>query len=130
MITILSTMIVNEIDGSQQSRSCSIVVTDNSNNYQLGVGGLPLAGDLLPILEARQDELLEVAVSKGDSKTNEQVRHLLYSAAWTNEAFQAAIIENIAENVGGSMSAFADILDKFEAINDEWPIQSLPKRTR
>lgn len=127
MIKILSTITVHDIDGGEQSRCCSIVVTDNSNNYQLGVGGLPLMGDLLPILEAKQDELLEVAVSKDDSKTNEQVRHLLYSASWSNEAFQAAVIENIAENVGGSLPAFAEILELFEAINEDWPIPKPPK---
>ena len=128
MIEILSTIIVTDINGGEKSRCCSVIITDNGNNYQLGVGGLPLEGDLQPILEDKQDELLEVAVLKGEPQTNEQVRHLLYATSWSNEAFQAAVIENMAENVGGSMPGFAEILDLFEAINEEWPIPKPPKK--
>lgn len=122
MIKILSTREVYDLDGSLFLRHCDIVITDNSNNYQLGVGGLPLEGELQPILDTRHDELLEVAISKGNIRTNEQVRHLLYSVSWSNEAFQSAVIENIAENVGGSLPKFAEILALYEAINEEWPV--------
>ena len=130
MIRIISTNLVYDMDKTQLCRYCEIVITDNSNNYQLGIGGLPLEGDLQPILDARHDELLDVAILKGNLRTNEQVRYLLYAASWSNEAFQAAVIENIAENVGGSMPGFAEILEKFEQINEAWPIPPPPKPKR
>ena len=128
MIKILTTRQSYDLSGRSFYRYCDVVITDNGNVYQLGVGGLPLEGDLQLILDAQYDELLRAAILKSNPKTNEQVRHLLYAASWSNGEFQAAIIENMAENVGGSESAFADILEKFEAINEEWPIPKLPKK--
>ena len=123
MIKILISQVVYDLDKNLQCRHCDIIITDNAINYFLSVGGLPLEGDLQPILDAQYGELLAVAIQNNDSKTNEQIRHLLYSAAWSSAEFQAAVIETIAENVGGSMPAFTDILELFEQINEAWPIQ-------
>ena len=128
MIRILTTGHSYDLEGGLFRRFCSIIITDNSNTYQLAVGGLPLSGELQPILDARHDELLGIAISKDSPKTNEEVRHLLYATSWTNEAFQAAVIENIAENVGGSMPGFADILALFEQINEDWPVDNGGKK--
>ena len=123
MIKILSTILVNDIDGGEQTRCSAIVITGIGAYYSLNVGGLPLEGDLQPVLDARQNELLEVAILKGNIRTAQEVRYLLYAEAWSNEAFQAAIIENMAENVGGGMPRFTNILELFDQINDDWPIQ-------
>jgi len=50
-------------------RHANIIITDKGNTYKLGVGGLPLEGDLQTILEAREAELLSDAVQRNQLPT-------------------------------------------------------------
>ncbi len=115
MIKIISTELVYDIDKTQLCRYCEVVITDNSNNYQLGIGGLPLVGELQPILNARHDELLQVAFSKGTTVTNEDVIRLMCEASWSNCTFQIAVIETI-----GRHGALQEIYDEYQEILKEW----------
>lgn len=63
MITILSTRTIN-IEGIAPFRHADIIISDGQQSFSLGVGGLPLDGDLQPILESRFDELWLAAIEK------------------------------------------------------------------
>lgn len=65
-IKIIETQIV-EIDGTPTFRHADITISDEVDTYLWGVGGLPLAGDLQTILDARFNELWTAASAVGDS---------------------------------------------------------------
>lgn len=116
MIKIISTKTVEDEDGNPRYRHCDIIITNNSNHYQLGVGGLPPVGDLQVVLDARHGELLNVAQQKDNTKTTTEVRRLLYNAAWSGDEFQEAVIEHI----GGDSARLDAIVVKRDAIRSEW----------
>jgi len=64
MITIVSKRIVN-LEGIPPFRHADIIISDGQQSFSLGVGGLPLDGDLQAALDARFDELWEVASAAG-----------------------------------------------------------------
>lgn len=123
MIKIMSTKTVYDINGELWGRHCDIIITSNSTCYLLGVGGLPLTGDLQPILDTRYEELLSVAIKLDCTKTVQEVRELAARNTWSNFVFQEAIMDVIAEQVGNDSGSpkFDTIVDMYEAIKEEWP---------
>lgn len=103
------------------SRHADIIISDGTTHYYLNVGGLPLTGDLQPILETREVELWQVAVIKNNHLTTEQVRCDCYNSpsagGWTNDEFQEAFNENF----GGRIAKLRRIKDRRDAIRAEWP---------
>lgn len=66
MIEIIETAIINNPDTNQpQARAVEIVISQNGTAYLWTIGGLPLAGDLQTILDAREAELWTVASAAG-----------------------------------------------------------------
>ena len=56
---------ISDEAGNPTKRHADIAISDGPTVYLLGVGGLPLAGNLQTILEAREAELLSIAIAKG-----------------------------------------------------------------
>ncbi len=119
--------ILNEqVREESQTRYVQIIISDgafpDATHYALGVGDLPLVGDLQLIFEARFDELWRVAVTKKNSLTVEEVRLKCYNAplagGWTNNEFQEAI----REDWDGRSEKRDRIIDRGNAIRVEWPI--------
>jgi len=109
---------------NQDDNNCyvSIIISDGATHYTLGVGGLPLVGDLQKILEAREAELWQVAQAKDNQRTTRQVRRLVYNSqsagGWDHDDFQEAWFEE-----RGGDSTRANILDaRRAAIRAEWPL--------
>lgn len=123
MIKILSTKTVYDINGESWGRHCDVIVTSNSTCYSLGIGGLPLEGDLQPVLDAEYDGLLRVAITLDHTKTVQEVRELAARLTWSNFEFQEAMMEVIAEQVGNDSGSpkFDAIVDSYESIKEEWP---------
>lgn len=121
--------ILNEqVREESQTRYVQIVISDgafpDATHYKLGRGGLPLVGDLQPILEAEEASLWQVAVAKDNQKTTAEVRCLLYnsiSEGWSEDDFQEAILEHLAGEEENSERLTA-MLAKRAAIRAEWPI--------
>lgn len=66
MIQIISIQQVGDTSPDDAlTRSVSIIISQNSESYEYAVGGLPLDGDLQPILDARFDELWQGAKERG-----------------------------------------------------------------
>lgn len=55
----------------EDTRFCTIVITNNGNSYLWTVGGLPLAGNLQTILDAREAELLQAVSNAGQANVPE-----------------------------------------------------------
>lgn len=103
IIVILEEKIIQDINiALDVTRYTNIIISDGIIHYRLGVGGLPLIGDLQFILDARESELWQVAQDKDDILTKEKVKQLLFNSelggGWTNNQFQAAIIEHLEGN--------------------------------
>lgn len=117
IIKILS----ENVDLDSESRYVKIIISDGAIHYHLGVSGLPLAGNLQPILEASEAKLWQVAEIKDDQLTTEQVRRDCYNSpsagGWTNDEFQEAFNENF----GGRIDKLRRIKDRRDAIRAEWP---------
>lgn len=64
-IEILETRVVNDPAGQPTTHHADIIITSGPNSYLLGVGGLPLTGDLQAILDAREGELWTSAEAMG-----------------------------------------------------------------
>ncbi len=121
-IKILETRVYQEKLGNDEGRHADIIISDGVTHYALGVGDLPLAGDLQPILNAREAELWRVAVDKDNQKTTRQVRRLVYNSlnagGWDREDFEEAFFE-----MRKGDSTKVNILDaRRDAIRAEWPI--------
>lgn len=121
-IKILSIKTSKDYDGPDITRHANIIISDNVTHYALGVGDLPLTGDLQPILDAREAELWQAAVGKDNQLTTEQVRALIYESpvagGWSNQEFQEAYFEERKGNI-----TKANALDvRRTAIHAEWPI--------
>lgn len=123
MIKILSEIETIDIDTKlAATRHADIIISDSVTHYALGVGGLPLVGDLQPILDAREAELWQVAQAKNNQLTTEEVRRKLFNSplagGWTSDEFQEAYFE---ERKGDT--AKVDALDvRRAAIRAEWPL--------
>lgn len=104
-----------------QARHANIIISDGIDHYYLGVGGLPLEGDLQPILDARETNLWQVALVKGTALITEEVRAILYNSplagGWSEDEFQEAFNENF----GGAATKLQRIRALRDAIRDEWP---------
>ena len=122
MIKIIEERITQDIDGSDISRHTDTIISDGVVHYALGVGGLPLKGDLQPVLDAREAELWKVAVVKDNTLDAIEARELSYNSplagGWTNNEFQEAILEN---NLGQAAKLTA-IQNKRAAIKADWPL--------
>lgn len=57
-IEIIQEIIVNDLEGNPSSRAVIIAIDDT---YEWPVGGLPLTGDLQPILDANEAQYLAAA---------------------------------------------------------------------
>ncbi len=125
MITIIHIRIQSNEFGIDQSRVADIIISDGVAHYQLGVGGLPLVGDLQKILDAREAELFIVAQAKNNILITEEVRRTLFNSplagGWTSDEFQEAILEND----DGLPAKLTVIQSKRAAIKLDWPL-SLP----
>lgn len=122
MIQIIKEQTKTNIKGIPTNRTTMIIISDGTTHYLLGVGGLPLVGDLQSILNARETKLWAVAMDKDNKLTTEQVRTLLYESpiagGWSNQEFQEAYFEERKGNV-----AKANALDvQRAAIQTAWPI--------
>lgn len=62
-ITILNVQLIKGQEGAPDTRFAQILITDGVTNYILGVGGLPLNGNLQPILDANAAQLWIDAVA-------------------------------------------------------------------
>lgn len=64
-ITILKVKIIPGIEGGEATKNVSVLITNNGdpNKYILSVGGLPMEGNLQPILDAQADQLWNEAVN-------------------------------------------------------------------
>lgn len=61
-IIILDTKIINSIDGGEPiARAVEIAISDGPDEYQWFVGGLPLVGDLQPLLDSNEATYLAAA---------------------------------------------------------------------
>lgn len=106
-------------------RYVDIIISNGTDHYQLGVGGLPLEGDLQLIqelLEEREVVLWQVALIKNNQLTAGEVRRACYNSptagGWTKNEFQEA--HN--ENYGGRVTKLRRIKTLRDAIREEWPI--------
>ena len=97
-ITIVEVLIQTDLDGNDIGRHADIIISDDVTHYTLGVGGLPLKGDLHVVLDAREAELWTAAQEKNNLLTTEEVRLKLFNSSlaggWTNDEFQEAVLEN------------------------------------
>ncbi len=122
MIKIIKEQINIDIDGTNTNRVTDIIISNGTNHYLLGVGGLPLLGDLQVILEAREVELWGVAVTKNNDLPTEQVHTLLFESpiagGWSNQEFQEAYFN---ERKGDAIKANALDLRRI-AIQTDWPL--------
>lgn len=123
IIKILEVRIYQNRDtGADEGRHADIIISDTVTHYALGVGGLPLVGDLLPILEAEEESLWRVAVVKKNKLTIEEVRLACYNSplagGWTNNEFQEAVTEDWA----GDSTKRNRIISRRAAIRAEWPL--------
>lgn len=118
MIKIIDERITEE----NQKRHADIIISDTVIHYALGVGGLPLVGDLQTILEAEEASLWRVAVAKNNSLTAEEVRLECYNSpiagGWTINEFQEAV----AEDWAGDSTKRNRIISRRAAIRAEWPL--------
>lgn len=122
MIKIIKERIIQDENGIDEARHTDIIISDGATHYKLGRGGLPLVGDLQPILEAEEASLWRVAVAKNNQLTTRQVRRLVYNTpsagGWDRDDFQEAWFEE-----RGGDSTKANALDaRRAAIRAEWPI--------
>lgn len=120
-IKILSIKTSKDYDGPDITRHANIIISDNVTHYTLGVGDLPLTGDLQPILDAREAELWTVAQTKGKNLAIQEVRrrcyHSVEAGGWTDSEFQEAIMEYLLGN-----SIMIDALETLRAkIKTDWP---------
>lgn len=97
-IVITEEKIITDINTSLDAiRYTNIIISDGSVHYRLGVGGLPLIGDLQFILNARETELWKIAQGKNNQLSTHQVRHILYKSpkagGWNSDDFQEAVFE-------------------------------------
>lgn len=97
-IAIIEERFIQSIDTSLDiTRHADIVISDGTNHYQLGVGGLPRIGNLQSILDAREAELWHTAQEKDNQLTIREVRRLLYNSilggGWTSDDYQEATFE-------------------------------------
>lgn len=129
MIKIIEITTLTDEFRQNTFRHADIIITDATTHYALGVGGLPLVGDLQTILDARESELFAVAQEKNNQKNNllttEEVWVKLFNSplagGWTNDEFQEAVLEN-DDGLPGKLAA---IQGKRAAIKLDWPL-SLP----
>ncbi len=102
-------------------RSVNIIISDGTDHYQLEVGGLPLEGDLQPMLFEREVVLWQVAQER-EKLTTSQVRRLCYNSpsagGWSSDEFQEAHNEAFGEK----KEKLRRIKTLRDAIRDEWPI--------
>lgn len=119
MIKIIEEMIC-EYDN--ENRHANIIISDGTDHYALGVGGLSLEGDLQPILEAEEASLWTVAVAKGNTRTTRQVRRLVYNApsagGWDRDDYQEAVFEKDA----GDPTEWNMLKVRRAAIRSDWPL--------
>lgn len=65
-IEILEARTINDIDtGQPGTRHADIIIASGGDSYLLGVGDLPLIGDLQAALDAREAELWQIAQAVG-----------------------------------------------------------------
>lgn len=128
IIKILEERIIQDENGNDEGRHTDIIISDgafpDATHYALGVGGLPLVGNLQVILDAREVELWTVAVAKDDQRDTSEVRCLLYnsiSEGWSEDDFQEAVLEHLAGEEENSERLTA-MLAKRAAIRAEWPL--------
>lgn len=111
----------NEL-GNNEGHHADIIISDGVTHYALGVGGLPLVGDLQPILDARFDELWVVSVVKDNQLTTRQVRRLIYNSqsagGWDRNDYQEAVFEKDA----GDLTKWNTLKARRVAIRAEWPL--------
>lgn len=93
MIKITSEIIIPA--ETQDIRHAEIIIGDSKEAYRWRVGGLPVDGDLLPVLESRYDELF-TAAKNGSEKS---------------EAFTPAVI--VTEILSGLETAFWQFAKQF-----------------
>lgn len=122
-IKILEIKVIQNPDtGANESRHADIIISDDVTHYALGVGSLPIVGDLQIILDARKAELWGVAVAKNNQLITEEVRAELYESplagGWSNREFQEAVTENWA----GRPEKKNRIESRREAIRAAWPL--------
>lgn len=123
IIKILS----EDIDRDDNSRFVSIIISDGSfpdaTHYKLGRGGLPLVGDLQPILESEEDQLWQVAQAKDNSLTTRQVRRLVYNSqsagGWSKNESEEALLEHLK---GGDSTKLDIVWARRAAIRADWPL--------
>ena len=65
MIEIVEIRTVEDQDGLPYQRHADIIISQGSESYLWGVGGLPLEGDLQAALDAREAELWPAAQAGG-----------------------------------------------------------------
>jgi hypothetical protein len=122
MIKIIKIRITQDEDGIDITRHADIIISDGIDHYWLGVGKLPLAGDLQPDLELREAELWRMAVEKSNKLTTRQVRRLVYNSpeagGWSNDEFQEAYFEERK----GDMTKASALDVRRTTIQAEWPI--------
>lgn len=126
MIKILNTKDTQDFEGLDIARHADIIISDgafpDATHYALGRGGLPLEGDLQPVLEAEEESLWRAAVAKNNELNTEEVRLACYNSplagGWTNNEFQEAV----AENWAGDSTKRNRITSRRNAIRDEWPL--------
>ncbi len=120
-IRILEETTKISMDGTETDCYVLIIISDGTNHYQLGVGDLPLTGDLQPVLDAREAELWQVAEGINNQLTTEEVRAKCYNSplagGWSDNEFQEAFNENF----GGRATKLQRIRSLRDAIRDEWP---------
>lgn len=122
MIKILSETIYKDQLKNDQGRNANTIISDTVTHYLLGVGSLPLVGDLQVILDARFNELWPVAVAKKNKFTTDEARLACYNSplagGWTNNEFQEAV----REDWEGKPEKRNRIMARGAAIRAEWPI--------
>lgn len=64
-IEIISTSSYTLQPTGETFRHCEIIISDGTDTYRWGVGGLPMAGNLQTILNAREPELWAGAQAEG-----------------------------------------------------------------
>ncbi|KKN57461.1 hypothetical protein LCGC14_0561730 [marine sediment metagenome] len=110
--------------GTRQTplRNVDIIISNGTDHYRLGVGGLPLEGDLQLELYEREAELWQAAQIVRNQKTTDEVRRVCYNSplagGWSKDEFQEAFNENF----GGKKQKLRRIKALRDTIRDEWPI--------
>lgn len=121
MIKMFNERSIKNIEGIEDRRHVDIIISDGATHYRLGVGGLPLFGDLQIILDAREVELWTVAQEKDTQLTAKEVRRLLFNSksggGWNQEEFQDAVFEKDA----GDPTKWDNLKIRRDLILGEWP---------